>query len=81
MYIDEWAAAITTLDIPGVDVEDLLLLVDWTSRNDVQYTLTVPRQNAKNDKTLVFTMCITCSNLQAHEVREMWTKYQMKKGA
>ena len=38
MYIDEWATAITTLDIPGVDVEDLLLLIDWTSRNDVQYT-------------------------------------------
>lgn len=78
MYIDEWATAITTLDIPGVDVEDLLLLVDWTSRNDVQYALTVPRQNA-NGKTLAFTMCITCSNLQAHEVREMWTKYQLKK--
>ena len=80
MYIDEWAAAITTLDMPGVDVEDLLLLVDWTSRNDVQYTLTVPRQNANGTK-LAFTMCITCSNLQAHEVREMWTKYNMKKGA
>ena len=80
MYIDEWATAITTLDIPGVDVEDLLLLVDWTSRNDVQYTLSVPRQNA-NGTTLAFTMSITCSNLQAHEVREMWTKYQMKKGA
>ena len=80
MYIDEWAAAITTLDMPGVDVEDLLLLVDWTSRNDVQYTLTVPRQNANGTK-LAFTMCITCSNLQAHEVRELWTKYKMKKGA
>ena len=80
MYIDEWATAITTLDIPGVDVEDLLLLVDWTSRNDVQYTLTVPMQNANGTK-LAFTMSITCSNLQAHEVREMWTKYQMKKGA
>lgn len=80
MYIDEWAAAITTLDMPGVDVEDLLLLIDWTSRNDVQYTLTVPMQNANGTK-LEFTMCITCTNLQAHEVREMWTKYQMKKGA
>ena len=80
MYIDEWAAAITTLDIPGVDVEDLLLLIDWTSRNDVQYTLAVPRQNANGTK-LAFTMCITCTNLQAHEVREMWTKYTMKKGA
>lgn len=80
MYIDEWAAAITTLDMPGVDVEDLLLLIDWTSRNDVQYTLTVPRQNANGTK-LAFTMSITCSNLQAHEVREMWTKYKMKKGA
>ena len=78
MYIDEWATAITTLDIPGVDVEDLLLLVDWTSRHDVQYTLTVPRQNA-NGKTLAFTMSITCINLQANEVREMWTKYQLKK--
>ena len=80
MYIDEWAAAITTLDMPGVDVEDLLLLIDWTSRNDVQYTLSVPRQNANGTK-LEFTMCITCTNLQAHEVREMWTKYKMKKGA
>ena len=80
MYIDEWATAITTLDIPGVDVEDLLLLIDWTSRNDVQYTLSVPMQNA-NGTRLAFTMSITCSNLQAHEVREMWTKYQMKKGA
>ena len=80
MYIDEWAAAITTLDIPGVDVEDLLLLIDWTSRNDVQYTLSVPMQNANGTK-LAFTMCITCTNLQAHEVREMWTKYKMKKGA
>lgn len=80
MYIDEWAAASTTLDIPGVDVEDLLLLIDWTSRNDVQYTLSVPMQNANGTK-LAFTMCITCSNLQAHEVREMWTKYKMKKGA
>ena len=80
MYIDEWATAITNLDIPGVDVEDLLLLIDWTSRNDVQYTLTVPMQNANGTK-LAFTMSITCSNLQAHEVREMWTKYQMKKGA
>ena len=80
MYIDEWAAAITTLDMPGVDVEDLLLLIDWTSRNDVQYTLTVPMQNANGTK-LAFTMCITCTNLQAHEVREMWTKNQMKKGA
>ena len=80
MYIDEWATAITTLDIPGVDVEDLLLLIDWTSRNDVQYTLTVPMQSANGTK-LAFTMCITCSNLQAHEVREMWTKYKMKKGA
>ena len=80
MYIDEWATAISTLDIPGVDVEDLLLLIDWTSRNDVQYTLTVPMQNANGTK-LAFTMSITCSNLQAHEVREMWTKYQMKKGA
>ena len=78
MYIDEWATAIITLDIPGVDVEDLLLLIDWTSRNDVQYTLSVPRQNANGTK-LSFTMCITCSNLQAHEVREMWTKYQLKK--
>ena len=80
MYIDEWAAAITTLDIPGVDVEDLLLLIDWTSRNDVQYTLSVPPQKA-NGTTLAFTMYITCTNLQAHEVREMWTKYKMKKGA
>ena len=80
MYIDEWATTITTLDIPGVDVEDLLLLIDWTSRNDVQYTLSVPMQNA-NGTRLSFTMCITCSNLQAHEVREMWTKYKMKKGA
>ena len=80
MYIDEWTAAITTLDIPGVDVEDLMLLIDWTSRNDVEYTLSVPRQNA-NGNTLAFTMSITCSNLQAHEVREMWTKYKMKKGA
>ena len=68
MYIDEWATAITTLDIPGVDVEDLLLLIDWTSRNNVQYTLSVPMQNANGTK-LSFTMCITCSNLQAHEVR------------
>lgn len=81
MYIDEWATAITTLDIPGVDVEDLLLLIDWTSRNNVQYTLSVPMQNANGTKKLAFTMCITCTNLQAHEVREMWTKYQMKKGA
>lgn len=80
MYIDEWATAITNLDIPGVDVEDLLLLIDWTSRNDVQYTLSVPMQNANGTK-LAFTMCITCTNLQAHEVREMWTKYKMKKGA
>ena len=79
MYIDEWATAITTLDIPGVDVEDLLLLIDWTSRNDVEYSLSVPRQNA-NGSTLAFTMSIICSNLQAHEVREMWTKYKMKKG-
>ena len=80
MYIDEWATAITTLDMPGVDVEDLLLLVDWTSRNDVQYTLKVPMQKA-NGTTLTFTMAITCSNLQAHEIREMWTEYQLKKGA
>lgn len=80
MYIDEWTEAITTLDIPGVDVEDLLLLINWTSRNNVQYTLSVPMQNANGTK-LSFTMCITCSNLQAHEVREMWTKYKMKKGA
>ena len=80
MYIDEWTTAITTLDIPGVDVEDLLLLINWTSRNNVQYTLSVPMQNANGTK-LSFTMCITCSNLQAYEVREMWTKYQMKKGA
>lgn len=80
MYIDEWATTITTLDIPGVDVEDLLLLIDWTSRNDVQYTLSVPMQNANGTK-LSFTMCITCSNLQAHEVREMWTQYKLKKGA
>ena len=80
MYIDEWATAISTLDIPGVDVEDLLLLINWTSRNNVQYTLSVPMQNANGTK-LAFTMCITCSKLQAHEVREMWTKYQMKKGA
>ena len=80
MYIDEWATAITTIDMPGADVEDLLLLIDWTSRNDVQYTLSVPMQNANGTKPS-FTMCITCSNLQAHEVREMWTKYQMKKGA
>ena len=80
MYIDEWATAITTIDMPGADVEDLLLLIDWTSRNDVQYTLSVPMQNANGTK-LTFTMSITCSNLQAHEVREMWTKYQLKKGA
>lgn len=80
MYIDEWATALITLDMPGVDVEDLLLLIDWTSRNDVQYTLSVPMQNANGTK-LAFTMSITCSNLQAHEVREMWTKYQLKKGA
>ena len=80
MYIDEWATAITTLDIPGVDVEDLMLLIDWTSRNDIEYTLSVPRQNA-NGTTLAFTMSITCTNVQAHEVREMWTKYKMKKGA
>ena len=80
MYIDEWATAITTLDIPGVNVEDLLLLIDWTSRNDIEYTLSVPRQNVNGTK-LAFTMSITCTNLQAHEVREMWTKYKMKKGA
>lgn len=80
MYIDEWATALITLDMPGVDVEDLLLLIDWTSRNNVQYTLSVPMQNANGTK-LSFTMCITCSNLQAYEVREMWTKYQLKKGA
>ena len=50
MYIDEWATAITTLDIPGVDVEDLLLLIDWTSHNDVQYTLSVPTQKANGTK-------------------------------
>ena len=80
MYIDEWATAIATLDIPGTDVEDLLLLIDWTSRNNVQYTLSVPMQKA-NGKKLACTRCITFSNLQAHEVREMWTKYRVKKGA
>ena len=80
MYIDEWATALITLDMTGVDVEDLLLLINWTARNDVQYTLSVPTQKA-NGTTLAFTMCITCTNLQAHEVREMWTKYKMKKGA
>ena len=80
MYIDAWATALIPLDMPGVDVEDLLLLINWASRNNVQYTLSVPMQNANGTK-LSFTMSITCSNLQAHEVREMWTKYQMKKGA
>ena len=80
MYIDEWATTLITLDMPGVDVEDLLLLINWTSRNNVQYTLSVPMQKANGTK-LAFTMYITCSNLQAHEVREMWTKYQLKKGA
>lgn len=80
MFIDEWAAAVITLGIPGKDVEDLLLLVNWTSTNDVKYTLTVPTQKASGTK-LAFTMYITCNNLQAHEVRDMWTKYQMKKGA
>ena len=79
MYIDEWATASTTINIPGVNVEDLLLLINWTSRNKAQYTLSVPMQNANGIK-LEFTMCITCSNLQAYEIREMWTKYQLKKG-
>ena len=79
MFIDEWATASTTINIPGVNVEDLLLLINWTSRNKVQYTLSVPMQNANGIK-LQFTMSITCSNLQAHELREMWTKYQLKKG-
>lgn len=79
MYIDEWSTTLTMLDIPGQDVEDLLLLVDWTSTNDVQYSLSVPTQKASGTK-LAFTMHIKCSNLQSYEVREMWTKYQMKKG-
>ena len=80
MFIDAWAESLNNIDIPGHTVEDLLLLIDWTSRTDVKYTLSVPVQKASGT-TLEFTMSITCTNLQAYEVREMWTKYQNKKGA
>lgn len=80
MFIDAWAESLNTIDLPGHSVEDLLLLVDWTSKTDVQYTLSVPVQKASGTN-LEFTMYIACTNLQAYELREMWTKYQSKKGA
>lgn len=80
MFIDAWAESLNTIDLPGHSVEDLLLLIDWTSKTDVKYTLSVPVQKASGTN-LEFTMYITCTNLQTHELREMWTKYQSKKGA
>ena len=80
MFIDAWAESLNTIDLPGHSVEDLLLLIDWTSKTDVKYTLSVPVQKASGTN-LEFTMFITCTNLQAYELREMWTKYQSKKGA
>lgn len=80
MLIDAWAENLNTIDLPGHSVEDLLLLIDWTSKTDVKYTLSVPVQKASGTN-LEFTMCVTCTNLQAYELREMWTKYQSKKGA
>lgn len=80
MILDTWATRSNVIDIMGHDVEDLLLLIDWTSKADVTYTLSVPVQKASGND-LEFTMFITCTNLQTYELREMWTKYQSKKGA
>lgn len=80
MFIDAWAESLNTIDLPGHSVEDLLLLIDWTSKTDAKYTLSIPVQKTRGIN-LEFTMYITCTNLQAHELREMWTKYQSKKGA
>lgn len=80
MILDTWAERSNVIDIMGHDVEDLLLLIDWTTKTNVTYTLSVPVQKASGNN-LEFTMYITCTNLQTYELREMWTKYQSKKGA
>lgn len=79
MFIDEWAESLNTIDIQGHSVEDLLLLIDWTSKNNVKYTLSVPVQKASGNN-LEFAISITCTNMQAYELRTMWANYQIKKG-
>ena len=79
MLIDKWSESLVTIDVAGHDVEDLLLLIDWTSKNGVYYNLSVPVQKSSGS-VLEFTIAINCTNLQAYEIREMWRKYQEKKG-
>ena len=61
MYIDEWATAISTLDIPGVDVEDLLLLINWTSRNMYNIRCRFPcrTRTAQNWRLLCASRAVT----------------------
>lgn len=78
MFLDAWAEAVCVIDIVGETVEELLLLINYCSTSAVTYTLDIPKQNATGNN-LRFTIGITCSNIQAYELRKMWGNYLTKK--
>lgn len=77
MTIDQWTEGAVTIDVAGQTVEELILLVNWCSNTEVMYSMNIPNQNAVGSK-LTFVMSITCTNMQAYELKKMWENYKIK---
>ena len=77
MTLDQWNEHAENIEMVGQSVEELVLLVNWCSDNEVMYTLSVPNQKASGSK-LSFVMTVTCSNAMVYELRKMWMNYKNK---
>lgn len=75
--IDQWAEQVQNVAIEGQSVEELMMLVNWCSENDVMYTLSVPNQKASGS-SLRFNLVTQCNNLLIYELRKMWNNYLVK---
>lgn len=77
MTLDQWNEHAETIEAVGQSVEELIMLVNWCSQNEVTYTLNVPNQKASGTN-LNFVMSVVCSNALVYELRKMWLNYKNK---
>lgn len=73
--VDEWAQDMQEIKLIGNSVNELVVLVTYCSQMGLEYSLTIPAQNAKAED-MKFTMTVRCTNLQAFQVRADYLAYK-----
>lgn len=76
--LEQWTEQVQSVVIQGNSVEELMLLINWCSENEVDYDLSVPNQKASGS-SLRFTLNVQCNNMKIYELRKMWNNYLVKK--